>query len=61
MAQKPYTFSKHLETRIEERNLKKEWIEDTIENPDVTEEIAADETHFSKNTGSRQPLSKSRV
>jgi len=48
MAQKSYTFSKHLQTRIEERNLKKEWIEETIENPDVTEEIATDETHFFK-------------
>jgi Domain of unknown function (DUF4258) len=48
MEGKPYSFSQHLETRLKERNLKREWVEDTIENPDVTEEIAADETHFFK-------------
>lgn len=30
MAKKNYTFSQHLETRMKERNLKREWIEDTI-------------------------------
>ncbi len=48
MERKPYTFSQHLETRMEERNLKREWIEDTLENPDSKEEIEPDETHFFK-------------
>lgn len=62
MANKPYTFSKHLETRLKEHNLKQEWIEDTIENPEVTEQIAADETHFfKKNTGCCQLLLESGV
>ena len=44
----PYTFSQRLETRLKERDLKREWVENTIENPEVIEEIAVDETHFFK-------------
>lgn len=33
---------------MKERNLKRKWIEDTIEHPDTTEEIEEDETHFFK-------------
>ena len=34
------TFSKYLEDRMQERNLKREWIEDTLDNPDFKGEIA---------------------
>jgi len=48
MERKPFIFSQHLETRLQERNLKREWIEDTLENPDSKEEVEVDETHFFK-------------
>ena len=39
MERKPFIFSQHLETRLQERNLKREWVEDTLENPDSKEEV----------------------
>jgi len=48
MERKPFIFSQHLETRLQERNLKREWVEDTLENPDSKEEVEVDETHFFK-------------
>lgn len=41
-------FSKHLNERIIERNLRKSWIIETIETPDEEVNITEDETHFYK-------------
>jgi hypothetical protein len=41
-------YSKHVEKRIEERQLDKQWIEDTILNPDLIIEKAENEIHYFK-------------
>ncbi|MFN8257098.1 MAG: DUF4258 domain-containing protein [Bacteroidales bacterium] len=41
-------FSKHVEQRIEERNLNKNWIIDTIKSPDKTVEKSEKEVHYFK-------------
>ena len=46
--QKDYKFSKHFEDRIKERKLQKDWILETIKNPDKIEEISEKEIHFLK-------------
>lgn len=48
MADEEYKFSKHLSTRMEERNLKEKWITNTLDNPDSTTEIDENEKHFFK-------------
>jgi len=48
MIEYEYIFSKHLNEKIKQRELKKEWIWDTIENPDKKYDIADDEVHFFK-------------
>jgi hypothetical protein len=45
---KPYLYSGHAEKRIQERGLMKEWVEETIENPDIQKELGEDETHYFK-------------
>jgi hypothetical protein len=39
-------FSNHLIDRMEQRNIKKEWILFTVNNPDTTEVIGDDEIHY---------------
>jgi hypothetical protein len=46
-----FIFSEHLDKRMVERQIKKEWILLTIEHPDKTDIIAADEVHFFKTGG----------
>jgi len=48
MIEDEYIFSKHLNVKMEQRELKKEWIRDTIEKPDKKYDIADDEVHFFK-------------
>ncbi len=48
MKTKGLHFSKHLNERIIERNLRRNWIVETIETPDEEINISEDETHFYK-------------
>ncbi len=41
-------YSKHVEQRIEERQLEKQWIEETVLNPDKTIVKAENEVHYFK-------------
>ena len=41
-------FSNHLNERMEQRNLKNEWILDAIRMPEKTDKIADNEIHFYK-------------
>lgn len=41
-------FSSHLKMRLDQRSINTEWIYSTIENPDITENIADDEMRFFK-------------
>ena len=43
-----FGFSKHFEKRMEERNLDKQWIIDTVKSPDKTVEKSEIEIHFFK-------------
>lgn len=45
---KNLNYSKHVEQRIEERNIKNEWIVETIKSPDKKVEKSEDEVHFFK-------------
>ncbi|RLD78508.1 MAG: hypothetical protein DRJ10_10215 [Bacteroidetes bacterium] len=46
--QSEYKISKHLNKRIEERQIKEKWIYETIEQSDKSMEIANDEYHYFK-------------
>jgi len=41
-------YSKHLIEKMEQREIKREWILDTINNPDKVEKIEEDEVHYFK-------------
>jgi len=43
-------YSKHLIEKMEQREIKKEWILDTINNPDKVEKIEEDEVYYFKLT-----------
>ena len=43
-----YKFSKHLNDRIDERQIKEKWIYETIKNPCKDIKIADDEHHYFK-------------
>ncbi len=43
-----YKYSKHLQSRIEQRNIKEEWINETLFSPDKREDISEIEEHFFK-------------
>ena len=43
-----YKYSKHIQERIKQRNIKKEWIDDTIKNPDKYEKTSNIEEQFFK-------------
>ncbi len=37
MAERPPTFTQHAETMLQERDIKREWVELTVTNPDTVE------------------------
>ncbi len=41
-------FSKHGLKRMEERNIKREWVETALNQPDEVRKISSDEWHFYK-------------
>lgn len=48
MSKEEINFSKHVEKRIKERKLEKQWIIDTVNSPDKTVEKSDEEVHFFK-------------
>ena len=50
MDEENLNFSNHVEKRIKERKIKKEWIEATIKSPDKKVEKTENEVHFFKKT-----------
>jgi hypothetical protein len=48
MSNDELNFSKHVEKRIEERDLDEQWIVDTVKAPDKTVEKSDKEIHFFK-------------
>ncbi|GEM_PF-6816447 len=48
MTQEEINYSKHVEQRIEERKLEKQWIVETVLNPDKTIVKAENEVHYFK-------------
>ena len=41
-------FSNHAKQRLEERNIKEQWVIDTLQNPDAKEIKSENEVHFFK-------------
>lgn len=48
MNEYPIEFSKHVQQRIKERNLKKQWIFNTVNSPDKTVIKSEEEVYFFK-------------